>query len=257
MIWPFFEVFLAQLIFVTTLASKSLNPLLARKKSTGLLNGKHLIVAANNWTPYITFKDKGNGTIEYSGFMYDALVFLSESLNFTYKIISSPDGKWGVGDENGNWNGMLGMVKRNEVDFALGPFGVIREREEACDFTFPVSIIYWTAVVPANMTQDAWSVVRPFSRRIWIALAIVTVIFWITLNLANKIYRGSTQYGKVTGFIFRTLLREPTYWYPHANYYSKVFSASWLVSIFVLLQGYSSVLMAMLTIPNVPVPINR
>ena len=47
--------------------------------------------------------------------MWDLLLFLAESKNFTYTIVRPPDGKWGVGDADGNWNGMLGMVKRKEV----------------------------------------------------------------------------------------------------------------------------------------------
>jgi hypothetical protein len=41
-------------------------------------------------------------------------------MNFTYTIVRPLDGKWGIGDESGIWNGMIGMVKRKEVDFALG-----------------------------------------------------------------------------------------------------------------------------------------
>ena len=48
------------------------------------------------------------------------LVYLQENLNFTYNLVRSHDGKWGVGDENGDWNGMLGMLHRNEVDMAIG-----------------------------------------------------------------------------------------------------------------------------------------
>ncbi len=105
--------------------------------------------------------------------MLDVLLYLSTSINFTYTLVRPPDGKWGVGDANGNWNGMLGMIKRREVcqaslfistmtlcacsfqvDFALGPFGIIYEREkEACDFTYPVVIDYWTAIVPIKFEK--------------------------------------------------------------------------------------------------------
>ena len=46
------------------------------------------------------------------------------------KQVRPPDGKWGAREENGSWNGMVGMVKRKEVDFALGPIGVIYDRKK-------------------------------------------------------------------------------------------------------------------------------
>ncbi len=97
-----------------------------------------------------------------SGFMYDLLLYMSASLNFTYTLIRPPDGKWGIEDANGTWHGMLGQIRRKEVrtlyivafpplylvtlwaeqaDFALGPFGVGYERKKhACDFTSPIVI---------------------------------------------------------------------------------------------------------------------
>ena len=51
-------------------------------------------------------------------------------MKFILFQIRPSDGMWGTTDENGTWNGMLGMVKRKEVDFALGPFGIIYEREK-------------------------------------------------------------------------------------------------------------------------------
>ncbi len=52
--------------------------------------------------------------------MWELLKYLEAHINFTYTMVRPPDGKWGMGDEHGDWNGMLGMVHRNEVDFALG-----------------------------------------------------------------------------------------------------------------------------------------
>jgi hypothetical protein len=35
-------------------------------------------------------------------------------------MVPPPDQKWGALDVNGTWNGMVGMVHRKEVEFALG-----------------------------------------------------------------------------------------------------------------------------------------
>ena len=54
--------------------------------------------------------------------MAEILDYLQVSLNFTTSLARPPDGGWGARDDQGNWSGMVGMVKRNEVDFALGGF---------------------------------------------------------------------------------------------------------------------------------------
>ena len=83
------------------------------------LNGKHLTIAAEHWPPYFTISvDQGNPV--FSGVMSLVLEYLQTTLNFTSTIVRPPDGTWGATDATGQWGGMVGMVNRNEVDFALG-----------------------------------------------------------------------------------------------------------------------------------------
>ena len=82
-------------------------------------NGKRLMVAAETWKPWVLIS-KEAGEMKYSGIMLKVLEFLQESLNFTITMARPPDGEWGVLDSSGNWSGMVGMLKRNEVDIALG-----------------------------------------------------------------------------------------------------------------------------------------
>ena len=82
-------------------------------------NGIRLRMAAETWEPYITIFEESVG-ISYSGIMPKILDYLKSSLNFTTSLYRPKDGAWGAVDERGQWSGMVGMVKRNEVDFALG-----------------------------------------------------------------------------------------------------------------------------------------
>ena len=85
-------------------------------------NGTQFRMAAETWVPYITIFDKSGGVVSYSGVMPKILDYLQTSLNFTTSLARPEDGAWGAVDDQGNWSGMVGMVKRNEVDFALGEF---------------------------------------------------------------------------------------------------------------------------------------
>ena len=84
-------------------------------------NGKQFRMAAETWVPYMTIFEK-SGVVSYSGIMPKILDYLQTSLNFTTSLGRPEDGAWGAIDDKGNWGGMVGMVKRNEVDFALGEF---------------------------------------------------------------------------------------------------------------------------------------
>ena len=92
-------------------------------------NGRNLRMAAELWDPWFLISGE-SGTEKYSGIMPKILEYLQASLNFSITLVRPPDGSWGAVDDKGNWGGMVGMVKRNEVDFALGeliPFKSQRE----------------------------------------------------------------------------------------------------------------------------------
>ena len=87
------------------------------------LNGRSLRMAAENWDPWLTISE-GDGQVAYSGIMASILEYLQGALNFTTVLVRPPDGAWGAPlDSNnldGDWGGMVGLLKRNEADFGLG-----------------------------------------------------------------------------------------------------------------------------------------
>ena len=88
-----------------------------------VLNGKNLKLAAQHWPPFFIIYEHPQypGYFMYYGVMEQLLEELRVSLNFTTTVVRPPDELWGNYDpETKNWSGMLGMVHRKEVDFALG-----------------------------------------------------------------------------------------------------------------------------------------
>lgn len=47
---------------------------------------------------------------QYEGYTVDVLDALAETNNFTYSITPEQDGVYGVKDDKGNWNGMMGQL---------------------------------------------------------------------------------------------------------------------------------------------------
>ena len=94
---------------------------------------KHLKVAAETWNPFIIFycnekvmdytdecSDQGNMT--YGGALWDLLKLIKQARNVTISIVRPPTYSWGYCYGVNNCTGMIGMVNRGEVDFALGIF---------------------------------------------------------------------------------------------------------------------------------------
>ena len=57
---------------------------------------------------------------QYEGYIVDILNSLASQNNFTYSIVPEPDGVYGVKDDKGNWNGMMGnLVSKVRLRFAF------------------------------------------------------------------------------------------------------------------------------------------
>ena len=84
------------------------------------MSNKNLVVAVEPWPPALILHEHENGTISYSGMMWEVMEYVKQARNCTFKIIRSPDRLWGHCYGINNCTGMLGMVNRKEADFALG-----------------------------------------------------------------------------------------------------------------------------------------
>ena len=92
-------------------------------KEENALNGRNLKMAAEHWPPFVVIYEhpKYPGYIMVFGVMERLLEGLRKALNFTTTVVRPPDRSWGNYDpDTRQWSGMVGMVHRNEVDFALG-----------------------------------------------------------------------------------------------------------------------------------------
>ena len=98
----------------------SLTQISAAVSKMGELANKHLIIAAEPWPPYTVITEDGDGKIRLEGIWWDHVKFWIYARNFTYTVVRSSDGSWGHCTQINNCTGMLGMVNRKEIDFALG-----------------------------------------------------------------------------------------------------------------------------------------
>ena len=65
-------------------------------------------------------KDARGGGWRCTGIVGELLNYIKQARNTTYTLVEEPNGVWGNCEHVTNCTGMIGMVNRREVDFALG-----------------------------------------------------------------------------------------------------------------------------------------
>ena len=87
------------------------------------LTNKHLRVGAVPYRPFLDFTQDENGHAIFSGLLGDFIEYIQRARNCTFTVVIPPDPwqeKWGDCYANNTCYGMLGLVNRSEVDFAIG-----------------------------------------------------------------------------------------------------------------------------------------
>ena len=84
------------------------------------LSNKHIKLGAEPWPPLIVMKKDENGKDNYSGILWDLIKMIQKERNCTFTVVRPSDGLWGSCYGKNNCTGMIGMVQRKEIDFALG-----------------------------------------------------------------------------------------------------------------------------------------
>ena len=84
------------------------------------LSNANIKLGAEAWPPYLVIEKDENGTDTYSGKAWDLIESIKKATNCQFTVVRPPDGLWGNCYAMDNCTGMIGMVQRKEVDFALG-----------------------------------------------------------------------------------------------------------------------------------------
>ncbi|XP_042204145.1 glutamate receptor ionotropic, delta-2-like [Homarus americanus] len=181
---------------------------------------------------------------------------------YRYELVQPGDHVWGVPLSDGNWTGMLGMLQREEVEFALGPFGVTASRETVCDFSVPVKTEN-SAILVERPTQesDMAGFLKPFTPSVWfLILASMVAIFvgfagvmWVEGRLFRQ--RPKNPVSTSALWVMKAFTQEGTEWLPKTDG-SRLVVTTWLLASLVFMSSYSGILTAMLTVPRVTIPIN-
>uniref|UniRef100_A0A914H070 Uncharacterized protein n=1 Tax=Globodera rostochiensis TaxID=31243 RepID=A0A914H070_GLORO len=122
---------------------------------------------------------------QFEGFCIDLLKEMAKLLNFTYDIEVVDDGTYGVEDEYGRWNGIIGVLQRHEADLSVSAVTITYSRVSVIDFTLPFMHLGIAILMRRNVADETersggtatggsnlFTFMEPLSFSVWIALAI-------------------------------------------------------------------------------------
>ena len=246
---------------------------------------KHLKVAADPWNPFIIFycnekemhytdECSAKGNLTYGGALWDLLNLIKLARNVTFSIVRPPTHTWGYCYGVNNCTGMIGMVNRREVDFALGifpchltkkgylsykylpgPFTPTLNRAQAVEFTTPIGVMsYYTIIVPLTFQDNLLSITDPLSFNVWICFLICIPSYIGATILMNYVFSGSTYWEAATSSVIRGSLSERKNKLPPKHLYQKILVLVWSWMMMVLISAYKGNLLAMITKPTMNTP---
>ncbi|MPC61671.1 Glutamate receptor 2 [Portunus trituberculatus] len=142
---------------------------------------------------------------------------------------------------------MIGMVHRNEVEMALGPFSVTAQREEDIDFSMAV-LRDNQAIITARPTL--WALV--LASMVAMAGSVVGVVAG-----EGRIFGETPKniVAKTCLCVLSTLMQDGSEWVPPHDA-GRVLLTTWLLASMVFMSSYEGILVAMLTFPRVSIPID-
>jgi len=61
--------------------------------------------------------------------MFELFKMIQKELGFDYVFIPSSSGKFGSSDEQGGWNGLIGLLQRKKIDLSIVDLTITSTRD--------------------------------------------------------------------------------------------------------------------------------
>ncbi|XP_053632781.2 probable glutamate receptor [Cherax quadricarinatus] len=247
---------------VRGIVSHSILPLFPEKFSR-FVHGPNLLAATdvNPFNKIILSDDSdtpGGRKFKFKGPVPEVMNYLAKGLNFSYTNVRPPDGVWGSKQDDGSWNGMVGMVMREEVSIGVGPFILSEDRAEVVDFTVAILVDYWKILGARGLPEvDPWGFLFPLAPMVWAAVLVALVVlpgsvFCMSSSFFHD-FHGQGNWLQVTFGYIRILLQQdmttPAIWE-----WERVILIMWMMVTLVLTRSYSGNLMALLAVRHISEP---
>ena len=123
------------------------------------------------------------------GFLFDILHLLESDLNFTTFLSLTVDGKFGGETNNGTWNGMVGMLLRDETDVVVASLTQTSKRYQVIDYTIPIFPNIQATLISRRSSRAVTNLTlyeKRFSFMTWVLISIVMLVMTIGFYIVNE-----------------------------------------------------------------------
>ncbi|XP_053641778.2 glutamate receptor-like [Cherax quadricarinatus] len=179
------------------------------------------------------------------------LSLFAKTLNISFEIREQPERSYGV-QKNGRFTGMVGQLQREEIDIG-GPMATLAERIPPMEFlcAYEVDSLAIVSLKPTLLPQ-LLSLFKPFARELWLGLLVSVMVWSGILWLLQEVWWWITGTNRVSiitillygwGALLANLPSDPS-----VNKAGKVLVGVWLMFCLVITTGYSSSLVAHLSV---------
>ncbi|XP_071546562.1 glutamate receptor ionotropic, kainate 4-like [Panulirus ornatus] len=226
--------------------------------------GHTLKIVALPYFPYIAYEknseDPDGPVSPRDSLNIHMMDTIAAQLNLTYEIREPLDGKWGVPLTNGSWTGIVGTLQHQQADLSLD-LTQTASRLEVISFTRvythdPMVIVSRKpGILPRHL-----ALIRPFTRELWVVMAICTFVFGVVLWLLQRVWSSlsgerNPRLASTIFYSWGVLLDDPPT-HPPANVSGRMLVGFWFLSCMVIGTAYRSSLIAHLAVQNNFLPIN-
>ncbi|KAK5979695.1 Ligand-gated ion channel [Trichostrongylus colubriformis] len=199
-------------------------------------------------------------------------------LKFNFTIVEVQDGSYGIEDESGRWNGIIGVLQRHEADVSISAVTITYSRVEVVDFTLPFMHL-GISILLARTNDDLekssmFTFLEPLSFSVWMSLigAYLSVSFvmyllarfspyeWYDIEKIDErdrsIENQKNQFSVLNSLWFAvgSLMQQGSDVIPRAAA-TRVVAVIWWMFTQILISSYTAQLAAFLTVERMTTPI--
>ncbi|XP_021000178.1 glutamate receptor ionotropic, delta-2-like [Parasteatoda tepidariorum] len=138
---------------------------------------------------------KGNKTNGFSLFGVEGklLQIIADVLKFNLNFVSPMDREWGSRKPNGSWTGLIGMLQRNEADFAMTFLKISEDIQTVVDTSTPYMQQTVKFIVGKPKPQStSVAFLKTFDVSVWIGVGVTLLVLLLLFKILLKESFGNT-----------------------------------------------------------------
>ncbi|KAF0287418.1 Glutamate receptor 4 [Amphibalanus amphitrite] len=232
-----------------------------------------LRVVAINDSPYLSVQQRSDGSVTYSGYLFQLWHIIAEELGLSYNISAPLTDGYGSQTTNGTWTGVIGDLVYGRADLALNWLTATPERAAVVDFLDGVPcasalstflVRRDTAVTPSLSPAVFAGLLRPLGADVWWTLAAMLLALSLVLRLSLRFNSARAEDGRLVrdmGWgscllaVVMTVLGQGWDRTPRSLAGRTVTIFGWMLGILIYIN-YTANLMSFLTVHTVSKPIS-